>query len=276
MGKALFYCFKCSRLLREADLEKGQAFRIGDSVACRVCSTSIPGAIPDRPAATPPAVPRPRSSSQRVPVTTGTPRAPLPSARRTSAVPYVVAGGAAFLLVVVVAVSSRPRSASAPAPSPPAPVERPAEIEARGALERARKIERAQLRLAALDDVVWKHPETAAARTAAAERDRLRAELEERLRAAARDLDARIDALLAREQFGDALRLVENAAGTVEAPRWPDELGRRSREIRERAERLYADVREKAVDADALRAAAARIRTWGLRPLTERIERELR
>ncbi|HEX7898708.1 MAG TPA: hypothetical protein VF950_13170, partial [Planctomycetota bacterium] len=152
----------------------------------------------------------------------------------------------------------------------------PAETEAHAALERARKVERAQLRLAALDDVVWKHPDTAAARTAAGERDRLRAELDERLRAAARDLDARIAALLAREEFGEALRVVEHAAGTVDAPRWPDELGRRTREVRERAERLYAEVREKAVDAEGLRAAAARIRTWGVRALTERIERDLR
>jgi hypothetical protein len=181
------------------------------------------------------------------------------------------------LVIVIAALSSSGRRASpAPASKTSTPAaEDPRETSARAALERARAVERSQLRLVALDDVVWKHPDSAAARVAAAERDRLRAELDERMRAAARDLDAKVAALLAREDFAEALRAVDAAAAGVEAPRWPDEILRRSRDIRERAERLYEELRAKAGDADALRVAAARVRSWGLKPLIERIEREL-
>jgi len=122
MGKALFYCFKCSRLLREDDLEKGRAFRIGDRVACEDCAGAIPGAIHARPAVTPPAIHRPRSSSQRVPVSPATPRAPLPPPPpRRSVLPYVILGAVALLLIIVVAVATSGRSRGAPPP----PVESP-------------------------------------------------------------------------------------------------------------------------------------------------------
>ena len=120
MGKALFYCFKCSRLIREDELDKGRAFRIGDRVACEDCAKSMPGGVPVRPTATPPAF-RPRSSSQRVPVPPNTPRSayPPPPPARPSILPYIIVGGIALLLIIVVAVASSGRSRGGGAPSPP-------------------------------------------------------------------------------------------------------------------------------------------------------------
>ncbi len=268
MGKALFYCFKCSRLLREDDLDRGKAFRVGDRVACGECAKSIPEL---QNAAPPP--PKPRSSSQHLRVPSYTPSRPTPalSPSRRNPLPFVVGGAALLVLAVVGALLSSGSKTSPEAARREKAVEDPREAAARAALEAARKAGSA----AALDDVVWKHPDTAAARSAATERDRLRAQLDDRLRAAERDLDARLAAPLSREAFGEALRLVDEAEASNEAPRWKLEMGRRRRDIRAQAEQRYDELRAKAVDADALRSLAARVRTWGVKELSERVEKEL-
>src|SRR5262249_54002560 len=46
MGQAILYCFKCSTQLREAQFEKGKAFRVDGWVTCADCAPELAKTLP--------------------------------------------------------------------------------------------------------------------------------------------------------------------------------------------------------------------------------------
>ena len=125
MGQAISYCVRCSTQLRDADFEKGKAFRIDATVCCAACapeavrSGQIRIPAKEAPKKAPPSerTPRPRMSGSQNAIVT-----PPPSRRGLL---IGAAGlGAAAVIVVVLLLSlggggKTPAPEPAPAPTPP-------------------------------------------------------------------------------------------------------------------------------------------------------------
>jgi hypothetical protein len=296
MGREIVYCSTCQTQLRSSDFEKSGAIRIDGQAYCKACAPAPKEAPRDR-------TPR-RGTSKHA--TRSIPIVQTPGTRRfvasKSGSPLVWIGVAgAALLVVVLAVAagsggSAPRPvererAEAPPPPPPPPLPAPdpslrREEAAKASLLRAREF-------AAANPGDLAGQRTRVEQAAADARDTsvldaVRAELrglEERMfarrEADLAQLEAKAKPLAAAEDFGAAVRVYEEARERHPETEWRTAVGGRIRELHDAAARLYAPLREKALDArkrkaDAeVAAAKARVARWGRADLKQDLEQAL-
>jgi hypothetical protein len=185
MGRAITYCFQCSKRVSDADLDTGKAYRVGDRIFCRDCAPESAKIQTTK------KVQRPKEFSTSVTLKTqpkpaepapppGT--APAAGRRRTLLLAGAV-GAAAVLVVIVVVLMSRGGAPPPPPPSvdDPTPVSKePAtprdakEAAAKADLEKARAFAKAHpdepdACRKAFDDLVWRWEGTDAAAEAAKE-----------------------------------------------------------------------------------------------------------
>ncbi len=293
MGRAIFYCHKCSILLRDSDFQKGRAFREGDRVACAACAPEAA----ERATTTRTVAPRRSETTTRTP---RLPTRPVPLAEERPArrgLFLLAAGGAAgvILLSAILLLVFGKEDAPPPAPAPPPAA--PREAKARAELPSAPTRENAAqaefrkaealapgdlpARIRAFDDVVWKHEGTKAAEEAGRRVASLRERLREEVAAAASELGGRVRPRLAREEFGPALEDLEKARPRIDAQDWRVEVDRLLREAHEGARALLAPLKAGAAEAkrggDAAEVARieARVRGWGMPVLHEELRKEL-
>jgi len=285
MGQAIYYCCNCSKQLRDAHLEQGKAFRVGENVCCYDCAPeSVRKGPRNARKASSPAIPTPRPMRAS--------QVGLPAATKTSnPMPLLAAalGGAALVaLVAFLLLSGRstpppepapPKKAStspAPAPvtasAPKAPDAGPLEAPRRYAREHPDDIEG---QIKRFEDVAFKFDGSAAGAEARKEIELLRARERE---AVERDLlivNREISDLIGAERFGQVFDILSNAKHRQRGSQWKLALGKRVREIEDRVKLIFDGLKAKAMEAKAagrtseLDGHARRVRDWGLDLLAE-------
>ncbi|HEX7898863.1 MAG TPA: LamG-like jellyroll fold domain-containing protein [Planctomycetota bacterium] len=289
MGQAIVYCCGCQSQLRGADFEKGGAVQFKGQAYCKKCARErIPPdvlATLTAPAEKPP---------ERLPPPPSTPRPFVPREKPKSSAGLLAAAivGAAALAVVVLLVSG---GNPPPAPPPPAevatPVRAPEPPRPAPPKPAPPRVDREAVAWDALRDArafAAAHPNDPAGRRArfekalreaqgtsleAAVRNEIK-ELEEDRREEMAALDARVREAADVEDFPKAFALLEEARKTR-----PKAVEPRIPALRELADRRYAPLREKAVDAQRRGAAAEvqalreRIAKWGVPELAADLEK---
>jgi hypothetical protein len=291
MGRAIFYCYKCSVLLKEADFEKGLAFRSGDRVACAACMPEAPPKLQSTRAI--PAARKLESTTRTRMV-----QSPSPGGRKG----ILIGGGIGATMVVVgilfFVLRGQPEPAPAPDPSPvPAPprttatppktLETPKvntrEEEAQAAFRKAEGLppEDFSAQIRAFDDIVWKFEGTKSAEEARKRVEAVKGKLREAVKAAGTAIDGEVRPRLEREEFGAALAEIEKGRAKFEAPEWRIELDRRVREVHDRARPVFDGLKAKAAeakgkgDAPGVEQIVAKVRAWGVARYDDELKAEL-
>jgi hypothetical protein len=255
MGRAIFYCFQCSKRVSDSDLDAGKAFRIGERILCGACAP--PGTSPT-PSSKKIQIPPPRKSGSTsvvlrsvvAPLATPPPQRP-PEKRPNRLVLRAGAAGAA-VLVVIVALFFVFRRGAPPPVQEPAPIvkgpEKPSvpppitkapegkESASRADLEKARTFAKnnpedfsGQQR--EFTDVVWKWEGTEAARDAAKEAAAVKAAILEKVAAWMADLEAQIKGMLEAKDYEAAERKIEDLKKAHPLPEWRLAAEKRASEI---------------------------------------------
>lgn len=285
MGHAIHYCTGCSIQLRDPDFEKGAAFRSEARVYCRNC---VPEAVRLRPQAPPPASGRTGEGTSRIPRITPPPNPIRREPGPPSSFPkwILAAGGAAVVIGLVLAMASSEQdpvrapaeeappvadSPPAPAPVPPPVNEKPAE----DAIRKAREFAQSHPgdlagQLALYDAAVRAAEGTGHAAAAAREREALVDRQSALVKAKLEAVDAAVRAACDREEFGAALKRLEEARADPPGSEWPAEIDRRVRSVAESVDKLFVTVRKDAAEArrrgaeDEVRRLADRVARWEL------------
>ncbi len=154
MGQEIVYCFKCQIRLTGGDLEKGDAIRCGNRIACKACGADLLASLsPEerrelegRGGKLPSSTKIETARALRPASTTRIQRAREEGASKPKPSPGVwIAAGVGALVVIgiaVAALSGGPPPAPPPPvskPPPPRPVEDPRPGEARAAIDRAKQ-----------------------------------------------------------------------------------------------------------------------------------------
>lgn len=260
MGREILYCTNCGKRLTADDFTRGRAHTFENRQYCDQC-------LPKR--LEPPPTPRP---SKRAPSSArGLPAA---APRASSRAPLItgVAAGVALLVALVVVLSK---------PAPPAPP--PPEDPARALIEKARDIERASP--GSPESIRRWEEAVAAGGPSAAEAKRelarvlfVRKEGEEK---DLRELDGRARERVEKEQFGAVFDVYEEARKRRSTPEWTKAIDARVQELKATTERLYAELKTKAVAArtKGRESEAAELRTklagWGRKDLSDDLDAEL-
>lgn len=292
MGHAIHYCTGCSIQLREPDFEKGAAFRSEARVYCKNC---VPDAVRLRP----------QQQTDRVGVNTSRilkvtpPPNPvvLPSQPKPGFPKGALGAAGALVIVVLVAVMAssgreparRPSEAppvvagpgpAAPPPALPTPTER--EKAADEAVRKAREFAQTSP-----DDLAGQLVHYEAALKISADTGHHPAALRERdavvgrQKAAVRTqldaVDAAVRAACDREEFGAALKRIEEARLRPLGGDWTAELARRAQDVVDAADKLFAAVKKDAAEAqkrgaeDEVKRQTDRVARWEV----ERFKSEL-
>jgi hypothetical protein len=253
MGRAIFYCFQCSKRVSDHDLDAGTAFRVGERILCGDCAppgtklTSSSKKIP---------IPPPRRSgstsavlrSVNAPLAVPPPPPPEPDGKRRLAIFGGVAGAALGIALVAILLMRRGPSASIGEQNPIVKgVERPAvtptekspqtrEGAARADLDQARAFARSKPddltgQQRAYTDVVWKWDGTAAASDAAREAAAVKTAILEKVNLWMEDLERQIKGLLETKQYAAAERKIEELKKSHDLPEWRLAAEKRASEI---------------------------------------------
>jgi hypothetical protein len=293
MGKSISYCYKCSSLLREDDFEKGKAYQDGDRVVCVRCAPHLRGTAGSPKSS---AVLKTQTPSRRIPVVAPPPPAPgTPAAgSRRRLILGAAVGASGLLLAVGLAVSRMRRETPAappPAvkPAPPAEVRKEMTPVARTTpdqelLQAARRFGSARP-----DDLVGQLEQyeklvlgeferTPSAAEARKEIEAIKIRVAERVKAALAELEVELKEPLQREEFGRAVKKIEDAGSRLVAPEWSLALSKRIREIYDLARRLNTEliVKAEALAAEGktreIQEIVRRVRGWEIPALIEKIE----
>lgn len=274
MGQAISYCFRCSTQLRDADFEKGRAFRVDANVCCAACAPDSVRlqAQQEKPKKAPPSslTPRPRTSASQTAIPTV-----APSSNRGLLLGGAALGGVALVVVLVLLLSGP----SVPPPTPPAPPPAPApKPVARNSepspLDKARQFAREhpddlEGQIRRFEEVAFAADQTPAGAEARREAEALRRQQREAVDRGLDTLDREIAGFLQSETFGEARRGIEAARHRQRSAQWILAIEKRTRDIDDRLKALYAPLKEKALDArtkgrpQEVDAASARVRSWG-------------
>ncbi len=301
MGQEISYCAKCAVRILSSDIEKGNAFRIGNQTVCKDCApqvapgisreelqrasqrtprggTPLPAPTPREPlsAITPRAMPRvggaPSQTGTRRFAAEKTPRSRMPLVLGLSAGGLVVA-----LVVVVLALSGPP-----PAPAPPPREERPApRVEdanaraARLACEKAFKHMKEhpgdlEGQIAAFEEALRAAQGTEHHEQARAARDALLIRRMSDVSKEIAQLKGQARSLLEKEDFKAVLELYAQARKKRETPDWTALIEGEVQEVLKSVEQLLESVKERAAEdkrwgaAEGVRKARERVGRWGL------------
>jgi hypothetical protein len=258
VGREILYCTKCGKALTADDFTRGRAHTYDNRQFCTAC-------VPPRPAAAA-STPRPAKrapSSVRI-------QAAAPAAPRRSPLPWVIAGAAVFAAVLG-AVLLRP------APSPP-PEDPAVKI-----LAEAR--EYARLNAKSPEDVARRWEQAVAATgghpDAKRELDRAVAARDDAEARELKELEEKIRERLQAEQFGAVLDVLEEARKRHDSPGWAKAVASRVQEVRATTDRLYPELKARAVAARAkggdaeVSSLRAKLALWGRKDLSADLDAEL-
>lgn len=299
MGQAIHYCYRCSTQLREAHFEQGKAYRIDSRVCCADCA---PEAIRSLPAdrvqmllsqisakEKRPPTPSPRASSPRIETVPE-----KPSSRNL----MLIGGGVAVLLVILIVVLLSGKS-EPPSPPPTRTLEKPVsklpsnpqqpakpDGPAARALKKAQDFARANPedlfgQLREYEDLTLLEDKSEAGAEARKAAQALRQRGKEAVERAAAALDPDIAGLLGQERFGAAIDALEAARARMGWPEWKLALDRKTREVQERADKLYEPLKPRALEAKAkgnaadLTTVTARVQGWGVARLVRDLDEAL-
>jgi hypothetical protein len=293
MGHAIHYCTGCSIQLRDPDFEKGVAFRSEARVYCKNC---VPDAVRQRPQQTD----RVGSNTSKVPRVTPPPNPTVLPPEPASGFPKwaLAAGGALVIVILVVAMamsphepsrrpaeSSTPIVGTAPVPPPPTPPPPPParnEKAAEDAVRKAREFAQASPedfigQLTQYEAAIRASEETGHHAAALRERDAVLSRQKTVVKTQLDALDATLRAACEREEFGAALKRIDEARVRPLGGDWPTELGKRAQDVADAADKLFAAVRKDAADAqkrgadEDVKRQTERIARWEI----ERFKSEL-
>ncbi|HEX7896685.1 MAG TPA: hypothetical protein VF950_02935 [Planctomycetota bacterium] len=285
MGQAIYYCGQCSKQLREAHFDQGKAFRVDQTILCDECAPASARTQASRPApkkGSSPSIttPRPRASQSTI-------VPPKPSSK----LPLI---GAAFggigvtLLIIVILLSggSPPPPPPPPEPPKPPPVKAAAPVAPRKAdgapLDDARRYAKehpddleGQIKL--FQDVAFAHDGKPAGIEARNEVAALRAREIDAIKNDMTGLEREISGLVAAEAFSEVLRILDDAKHRQRGSQWKLAVGKRYREIEDRARVILDGLKTRARAAkeagrtselDTLRRQVGK---WDLPPLLEEL-----
>lgn len=231
MGRAIFYCVKCSTRVSEADLDSGKAFRTGDQIFCRKC---VPEALKSS-SQMMSAQSRPKTHRVQISAVDSSSDGPVKGNWRLGiliafGLGAVLAGGL-LLAALLGRAKDRP---PAPAPTeaaspgkPPEPLRPPDAREgaARADLERARSFSRAHPEdvagcLREFNDLVWKWEGTDSGRQAALEAAKIKEAILERVKGWMGEVEREIEPLVQAQNYVAAAHRVEELKASHDLAQW--------------------------------------------------------
>ena len=231
MGRALNYCYKCSRLIREEEFAKGKAFNLGDRVSCAACAREV-GAVVAPGAGPPPPQPAPTPRTKVVVI-----REPA----KAKPALFIALGAFVLGVLVIAAVIAVPGNSEPPStvPAPPSP----REASAREALEAARKVGgEVKSKRQAMERVASDYGDTPSGAQAKKELAVLRDLTREIWKRELQTLEEKLREPLAKRKFSTVTALLEEALKLDTDPGWTEPLKKRLQEIRVEAAKMDADL----------------------------------
>jgi hypothetical protein len=297
---AISYCYRCAVSVRDKDFERGKAVRAGDRVACGKCAREE-GLEPA------PAPPKPSPASTRL--ARAAPRPEPMAAEEPDEAPRslqgpllaAAAGGGVVVTGLLIWLAVRPGAPAPFSPQPPTPVvpetrraepreEKKAtlspEEQARKALDAALALGKAEprafgKRLKVLQEVVWNFEKTPAALEAKKAAEAATAESAVFAESQCGGIDDALRTFLAREAYRSALDFLEAETRRHDFPEWAHLLSRRAEDVRTRSFRRLDEIKAEALDRrakgqeDEVRRLVARVESWGLPALAQRLKADL-
>ncbi len=251
MGRELFYCGTCGKRLSGADIEGGQAVRVGDGFLCGECVPAAKTPAPMK-AASPS-----RKSTARQPLPGGTKRIsttrmPMAESPRRSRLPLVgggaLAAGAAIILAVFIfsgkkepevepAPQAQARPKTPPAPAPPRPPDKPPD----------------------------KPPDPVLSEE----------DLRKQFEGAIEDLKRRGQEACSREEYGKAIGLWEEARPRYDSEAWKESVEAEIRGVRQQAAALWKTLVE-STPAGSREGLRDRIKPWNLPEIARELDEMLK
>jgi hypothetical protein len=288
LGKEILYCNRCGKQLLGDDFTRGRAHTFENRQFCTQClpATHLPKSVPVP--SSPSRLPKRPASSTHLPVQGVAPPGPSGSALFIS---LAVGAGVLALLLVLFLNPSKPQTPPSPDPVAPRPVpleaKKPADEAARKAVEQAREFSAGSPH--AVDERVrlWEQAVARTAKTSYADEalkglERAVTQRKEEFAQELQAIELKLSDRIKMEQFGAAADVLEEAKKRHEtSPEWTAAVSRRIREVQDAAEKLYPEVKAKAIAAqasgDEARVAELRKRLlgWGRRDLLADLEDEL-
>ncbi|HVE41478.1 MAG TPA: LamG-like jellyroll fold domain-containing protein [Planctomycetota bacterium] len=313
MGREILYCGACHGQVRGADFENDKALRIGSEVYCPKCAKGkLASLFPEE--AQEVLRQNRKSEAARSNATSAIPlekdRPPISrrfvagGTPRTSRLVITLSIAAAAILVVVfLALPKRapieepprpalPKAAVRPDPGPVGAVDpdnaarQKKEETARAALGQARDYARLhpedlEGQLGRFDQAAWIAKDSSLDFDARKERAAALAQLQAGIVAALAAVDSRLKAACEREAFRSALSDLEDSRKRYASPDWTSAIDQKARELRDLATRLFAPLRDKAVEArrrgadEEITRIEERLARWGLDDLGAELARAL-
>ena len=287
MGKEILYCTTCGRQLSGDDFTRGRAHTYDNRQFCSGCVPASRATSAALPTGSGSRIKAPRASSMHLPVQGASPSAPSSTPLIVS---LAVAAGVVLLLVVLFLNPSAP-PAPAPSSTPPAAprvVEprKPVDDPARTAVAQAREFSSGNPHAVEERVRLWEKAVASAVRTPYAEEaakglEQAVARRKEEFSSELRSVESKIAERKKAEQFGAAVDVLEEAKKRHDAAEWTIAVATRIREIQETADRLYPEVKSRAMAAqaqgDSARVAEQRTRLagWGRKDLIADLDGEL-
>lgn len=286
MGQAIYYCFNCSKQLREVQFDQGKAFRLGEKVCCEACAPeSVKKSARAKKISSPSIqTPKPMRSSQ----------ISIAPAKSSSKLPLIGAalGGAGLVLLLIVVFSGG--SPPAPPPEPP-PVAAPtkkapavakppaADVDPLAEAKRyaAEHPDDLEGQIKRYQDLAFGLGDKPAGVEARKEIDALRAREKQAVDRDLATLRAEIEPLVKTENFDDALRALETATHRQRGAQWKLAVAKLSEDVAEGAAKLLPPIRDKAAEAKAkgklseLDVLLKRVDAWGLPRLKNELAKAL-
>ena len=304
MGREIVYCCKCQRRILGDELDKGNAYQVGNQFTCSTCAVHLLETLPPRekekllakmfqetkerqggpshgsrgPSPTPRrGTPAPEIKVIKVP-------AAVPGAPRSRPGPKwgLLAGIGLGILATILAVLALGGGGGTPVEEvrPPARTPGPSREEQRrqaaaDAIRKARDFVQANAsdvdRAVALwQEAVFASDGTSYQADARHEQEAAQARQRDRVAKELADLDQRISGFVSKEEYKAAQDDLESARSRHAAPEWALEISRKSGTLAEAAAKNLAKVKEQAAAArrEGDEAAAAELRDkvarWGL------------
>lgn len=285
MGKEILYCHQCGRQLSADDFTRGRAHTFDNRQYCMSCVPSTQTSLP----ASPP-TPAPRTTKRQATTLhlVAQRESSLSTSRSALIVSLVVAGVVVVLLLVLFLNPSAPAVPPREPAPPPRGVEsrKPAEEPGKKEVEQAREFSSGNPH--ALDEQVrlWEKAVAASAKTPHADEalkglERAIAQRKEEFAQELKALEPKIAERMKMEQFGVAVDLMEEAKKRHESPEWMTAVAGRIKELQEAADKLYPELKARALGAQAKGDSAkvveqrSRLTVWGRRDLLADLESEL-
>jgi hypothetical protein len=261
MGRAIFYCYRCSVRLSEEALEKGKAFKAGDRVVCLACAPGAgvsPTPKPMRAGPSTTAMRRGPASARIAAPEAPEEEADVPPPPSKRKLLLLVGSGAGVLAVVVLVLvlslggKAPPAPSAPPAPppvaeepkkKPPVPAAPGADLAALEAVRQWAAAHPADLggHMSRLQELRFKHESSEAVKT---DIEALRRRIDDTVHDELAKLEASIAGPLARKDFGEALRILEQAEKRLALPEWTLAVGKRQRGLREERDRTAETAKE--------------------------------